>query len=144
MRVPTYRAAATLATVFAATTLSAQDTPYDLRDMVGARAGQAENALMERGYVNVNTRAGDDRKWTNWWNASRQACVTIMTRNGRYEAITTTPAPDCRQSDVAGARPPPGGPAGPIMAVPTMAAPATTARAMASPAGAAAGPGGRT
>ncbi len=108
-----YRAAAALATVFVAGAAVAQDTPYDLRDMVGARAGQAEGALARRGYVNVGGRTGDDRSWTNWWNADRRVCVTIATRNGRYDAITTAPAPDCQRSDVAGSRPPGWGPGRP-------------------------------
>lgn len=42
---------------------AAQDTPPDLRDMVGARAGQAEGELGRRGYDWVRTDTGDDRKW---------------------------------------------------------------------------------
>ncbi|MEG3182216.1 hypothetical protein [Sphingomonas sp. LT1P40] len=83
----------------------AQDTPYDLRDMAGARAGQAEGEIQRRGYVAVRTQTGDDRKWTTWWNAQRRQCVTIATVDGRYEAITTSPEPDCRQQ--AGNRPGP-------------------------------------
>lgn len=76
---------------------AAQDVPYDLRDMVGARAGQAEGELQRRGYVATRTETGDDRKWVNWWNAERRQCVSIATRNGRYDSIVTAPAPDCRQ-----------------------------------------------
>lgn len=108
-----YRTAIGLATACVAAPAIAQDTPYDLRDMVGARAGQAEGELGRRGYVFVTTRTGDDRKWANWWNANRRQCVTIATVNGRYDAITTTPAPDCQQSDVAGNRPPDWGPGRP-------------------------------
>ena len=86
----------------------AQDTPYDLRDMVGARAGQAEAEILRRGYVTVRTQTDDDRKWTIWWNAQRRQCMTIATVNGRYEAITTSPEPDCRQQ--ASNRPVPGRP----------------------------------
>lgn len=78
----------------------AQDTPRDLTDMVGARAGQAEGELQRRGYTNVGGQTGDDRSYTNWWNADRRQCVTIATMNGRYDSITTTPAPDCRQPSV--------------------------------------------
>lgn len=117
MGTASYRAAAALATVFVAGAATAQNTrpdiPYDLRDMVGARAGQAEGELGRRGYVNVGGQTGDDRSWTNWWNADRRVCVTIATRNGRYDSITTTPAPDCQRSDVAGNRPPAWGPGRP-------------------------------
>jgi hypothetical protein len=74
-----------------------QDTPRDLRDMVGARAGQAEGELQRRGYRNVRGESGDDRGYTYWWNADRRQCVTIATMEGRYDSITSSPAPDCRQ-----------------------------------------------
>jgi hypothetical protein len=69
-----------------------------LEDMVGARAGQAEGELQRRGYVNTGGQQGDDRSYTNWWNASRRQCVTIATMDGRYSSIQPTLPPDCRQS----------------------------------------------
>lgn len=75
----------------------AQDTPRDLRDMVGARAGQAEGELQRRGYRNTGAREGDDRRYTAWWNDDRRQCVIIATTDGRYDSIVTTPAPDCGQ-----------------------------------------------
>ena len=83
------------------------DTPRDLDDLVGARAGQAERALQARGYAFVRTQGGADRKWGFWWNGRTQTCVTIDTYDGRYDSITTSPAPDCSRS--ADNRPGPGG-----------------------------------
>jgi hypothetical protein len=71
-----------------------------LEDLVGARAGQAEGELERRGYRNVGGAKGDDRSYTNWWNADRRQCVTIATMDGRYASITQTTAPDCRQPAV--------------------------------------------
>jgi hypothetical protein len=71
--------------------------PRDLDDLVGARAAGAENAMAARGYVNVGGQTGDDRVWTYWWNARTRTCVTVSTVDGRYDAITPSPAPDCRQ-----------------------------------------------
>lgn len=68
-----------------------------LEDLVGARAGQAEGELQRRGYRNTGGEQGDDRSYTNWWNADRRQCVQIATMDGRYASITATPAPDCRQ-----------------------------------------------
>lgn len=76
-----------------------------LEDMVGARAGQAEGELQRRGYVNTGGSKGDDRSYTNWWNADRRQCVTIATMDGRYASITPTTAPDCRQSSSIRPRP---------------------------------------
>jgi hypothetical protein len=65
--------------------------------MVGARAGQAEGELQRRGYRYSGGQQGDDRSYSNWWNADRRQCVTIATMNGRYNSITPTTGPDCRQ-----------------------------------------------
>lgn len=73
-------------------------TPSDVGDLIGARAAGGETQLRTRGYVNAGGETGDDRTWTFWWNARTQTCITVSTVNGRYEAITTSPSPDCRQS----------------------------------------------
>lgn len=75
-----------------------------LEDMVGARAGQAEGELQRRGYVNTGGSKGDDRSYTNWWNADRGQCVTIATMDGRYVSVTPTTAPDCGKSASAKSR----------------------------------------
>lgn len=75
----------------------AQNTPSDVRDLVGARAAGGEAQLQARGYVNVGGQTGDDRKWTYWWNERRGACLSVATMNGRYDSIVSTPAPDCRR-----------------------------------------------
>jgi hypothetical protein len=77
------------------TIAAAQST--GLEDMVGARAGQAEGAIQARGYRFIRGEKGDDRSYTYWWNADRRQCVTIATMNGRYDSITPTTPPDCRQ-----------------------------------------------
>lgn len=72
-------------------------TPSDIRDLVGARAAGGETQLEARGYANVGAETGDDRKWTYWWNPRTQTCVTVSTLDGHYDAITTSPAPDCNR-----------------------------------------------
>lgn len=67
-----------------------------LSDLVGARAAGAEQEMLRRGYVNTGGSQGDDRTYTNWWNARSRICVTVATMNGRYASITPTTAPDCR------------------------------------------------
>lgn len=85
----------------------AQVTPSDVRDLVGARAAGAESELASRGYVGAGGRAGDDRKWTYWWNATRGVCLSVATANGRYDSIIATPAADCGQDGSAAYRPDP-------------------------------------
>ncbi len=83
----------------------AQTTPSDVRDLVGARAVGGESELASRGYVNVGGQSGDDRKWTYWWNERRGVCLSVTAMNGRYDAITATPAPDCHKGGGGGYRP---------------------------------------
>jgi len=94
-----------LIATFLAAAAHAQAT--GLEDMVGARAGQAEGELQRRGYVYTGGSQGDDRSYTNWWNADRRQCVTIATMNGRYDSITPTLPADCRKP--ANVRPRPDG-----------------------------------
>lgn len=76
---------------------TAQVTPSDVRDLVGARAAGGESALASRGYVSAGGRTGDDRKWTYWWNDRRGVCLSVATLEGRYDSIVSTPAADCGQ-----------------------------------------------
>jgi len=99
MRHLTLLATAALASTGAASLPAmAQDTPYDLRDMVNARAGQAEAELQRRGYTQVRGEGGSDRSWAYWWSDERRQCVSIATQNGRYASIITAPSADCRRS----------------------------------------------
>jgi hypothetical protein len=90
--------AAAIAAIVASCAASAREPKNGLEDMVGARAGQSEAELQRRGYRNVRSEKGDDRSYAYWWNADKRQCVTIATMNGRYDSITSTPAPDCRHS----------------------------------------------
>ncbi|HIK17962.1 MAG TPA: hypothetical protein IGS53_22110 [Leptolyngbyaceae cyanobacterium M33_DOE_097] len=64
-------------------------TPVDrLSDFVGARAGQAENAIQERGYrfVKADNSSGD-AVYSYWQEIDTQYCVVIRTAEGRYDSI---------------------------------------------------------
>lgn len=86
---------------------AAQTTPSDVRDLIGARGSSGEGELAARGYVNTGAQAGDDRKWTYWWNDRRGVCLSVSTVNGRYDSIVSTPAPDCRRGGGDGGYRPP-------------------------------------
>ena len=96
MMISTCRSAA-VALLLLSAPLAAQ-TPSGLGDLVGARAAGGEQALQSRGYHYVKTQKSDDRSYSYWWNPARQLCVTVATMDGRYDSITTSPAPDCDQS----------------------------------------------
>lgn len=69
----------------------------DLRDLVGARAGQAEGDLESRGWASMSVHKSSTGSYSYWWNARGKDCVRVATRDGRYEAITDTSAADCGQ-----------------------------------------------
>ena len=77
----------------------AQDTPGDLRDLIGARGSSGESELQNRGYSFVKTEGGGDRRYSYWWNNSRRACVTVVTYQGRFSSITSSPSFDCGRND---------------------------------------------
>ena len=83
-------------------------TPPDLRDLVGARAGQAEGAVQSRGYEFVRTQEGGNSKWSYWRRGND--CVQITTTDGRYAAIdrmTVTCATAAGRATTAAIRQPP-------------------------------------
>lgn len=75
----------------------AQDPARDVQDLVGARASSGESELRTRGYAFVKSTRGDDRIWSNWWNNRRNQCITVVTMDGRYDSIVTSPAFDCNR-----------------------------------------------
>lgn len=77
----------------------AQNTPRELKDLVGIRASSGESELQRRGYTWVKTTEGSDRKWSNWWNNSKRLCITVATVNGRYDSIVDSPAFDCNRNN---------------------------------------------
>lgn len=88
---------AALAATFASPAALAQ-APRSLSDLVGARAAGGETQLEARGYVHIKTEKGDDRAWSYWWQPQRRECVSVAVFDGRFDAITATPAADCNQS----------------------------------------------
>ncbi len=73
----------------------AGDTAPGLADLVGAKAGQAEGQLANRGYVYKSGSTSGDSKYSNWYNHSTGQCVTIRTSDGRYQSIVQAPPFDC-------------------------------------------------
>ena len=65
----------------------------DLADFVGARAGQAELGLSNKGYELAHTEGLTGY----WWNETSSTCARIVTNDGRYESIDTAPSSDCKK-----------------------------------------------
>lgn len=69
-------------------------TPSTLRDLVGARAGQAEGELQSRGYEATDrSEVVGDGRMTYWRRGDD--CVSIMTREGRYASINQAGRSEC-------------------------------------------------
>jgi hypothetical protein len=68
-----------------------------LADLVGARAGQAENAVLERGYELRRSAKQADSSFTYWLERGTGNCVAIRTTDGRYGAIVYTEDRDCNR-----------------------------------------------
>ena len=64
------------------------DAPSALRDMVGARAGQAEGEVRRRGYTyRRNERISNTAVASFWVEGNSGKCVEIVTSNGRFQNI---------------------------------------------------------
>jgi hypothetical protein len=72
-------------------------TPRNLQDLVGEKAGLAEQAMMARGYKLANSSQSGGSSYSNWRERSTGRCVTARTENGRYRSIVTVPDADCRR-----------------------------------------------
>ncbi len=70
-------------------------TPGDLKDLVGAKAGQGEEQLSKRGYDFVKSEVAGDSVYANWRNRKSGQCIAIRTVNGRYDSIINSLAYDC-------------------------------------------------
>lgn len=83
----------------AATSQPAAGQPVGrLSDLVGARAGQAENALEQRGYRFVKASPSGNSVYSQWLEGETNYCVTILTEEGRYQSIVYAGnSADCEQ-----------------------------------------------
>lgn len=71
----------------AASQPDAGTTVARLNDLVGARAGQSENALKQRGYRFVKASPSGNSVYSQWLEGKTNYCVTILTEEGRYQSI---------------------------------------------------------
>ncbi len=79
------------------TTVRPGDPVPGLNDLVGARAGQAEQSVTQRGYEWRNSKQVADSSVTYWFEKGTGNCVAIRTTDGRYGAIVYTADRDCNR-----------------------------------------------
>jgi hypothetical protein len=64
------------------------DSVQTLSDLVGAKAGQAESTLIQRGYQFVKREsASGDSVYSYWRETKTNQCITVQTRQGRYASF---------------------------------------------------------
>ena len=73
---------------------AAQANPTDLSDFVGARGGQAEMGLQNRGYELARTEG----LTAYWYNSAENDCAKIVTDNGRYKSVDKVSPSQCGAS----------------------------------------------
>jgi hypothetical protein len=73
----------------------AQEPVGPLSDLVGAKAGQAENTVKQRGYKWVKTDKQAAGIYSYWTESGSGKCVVIRTADGRYQSIVYSPKMDC-------------------------------------------------
>jgi hypothetical protein len=74
----------------------AQEPVAGLSDLVGAKAGQAENTVKDRGYTWVKTDKQAAGIYSYWTESGSGKCVTIRTADGRYQSIVYASKLDCK------------------------------------------------
>jgi len=66
---------------------AAGTTVASLSDLIGAKGGQAENTVIQRGYRFVKSNPSGDSVYSYWLESQTNYCVTIRTEQGRYQSI---------------------------------------------------------
>ena len=74
----------------------AQEPVRNLQDLIGARGGDGEYQMKQRGYSYVRTEKAGDRSYSYWREYRSNRCVTVQTADGRYRSIVYAPDSDCR------------------------------------------------
>jgi hypothetical protein len=75
---------------------SPEQMPPSLQDLLGARAGEGEDALRQRGYIMRNSNESDDAFYTNWQEPGTGACVGVTTMEGGFDSISYVDKDLCR------------------------------------------------
>lgn len=68
-----------------------------INDLNGMRASSGEMELQDRGYIHISTHEGHHKKTSYWYKSSKERCLQIETRDGRYGNVQQVPKGDCNQ-----------------------------------------------
>ena len=76
--------------------VAAQDQVPSLQDLIGARGGDGEYQLQQRGYNFIKTEKSGDSAYSYWQESENGQCVVVRTTEGRYASIVYAPQSDCQ------------------------------------------------
>jgi hypothetical protein len=76
--------------------VAAQEPVRNLQDLIGARGGDGEYQMKQRGYSYVRTDKSGGSSYTYWREYRSNRCVTVRTADGRYQSIVYAPDYDCQ------------------------------------------------
>lgn len=70
-----------------------------MQDLVGDKATYLDQSMRDKGYKFISTSKGGDSSYQNWYNSSRNRCVTVKINDGRVESIVNSTLADCGKSN---------------------------------------------
>lgn len=76
----------------------AQNAANDLADLNYQALDRSHGELSRRGYVRQSAEGGSSDRYEQWWNSSRNRCVTVHAQGGKVASVVETSAIDCGQS----------------------------------------------
>ncbi len=83
-------------TVVSASTPEVGTPVSALHDLVGAKAGQAENTLIQRGYTFAKSASSSGNGAYAYWRETKtNFCISVVTENGRFNSFVYVPANSC-------------------------------------------------
>lgn len=68
-----------------------------IQDLVGVRASSGERELRDRGYSHVTNEVTKHHNYSYWYKSSKDRCIEVDTRDGRYAAIVEVASGECKR-----------------------------------------------
>jgi len=82
----------------AGSSLRAQEPVRNLQDLVGARGGDGEHQMKQRGYRFQRTQKSGHAAYNYFTESRSNRCVTVHVADGRYQSIVYAPDLDCKDA----------------------------------------------
>jgi len=67
----------------------------NFNDMIDMKATYVNKEMSNRGYYFIKTEKSGDSAWQNWFNSSKNKCVTVKISDGRVESVVNSTLEDC-------------------------------------------------